>query len=87
MGVQHSVMEVAETRRIPYREGMSAFIEASSLWLVAAGQIDCSGGETSVGVPLARFAGLRAPAYPPDALPPELAAIPPEKPGSRGLGR
>jgi orotate phosphoribosyltransferase len=47
--------------------------------------IDRSAGETDVGAPLIALAPYRIPAYPADKLPPELAAIPAVKPGSRGL--
>ncbi len=36
-------------------------------------------------MPLVALANYKVPAYPADQLPPELAAIPPVKPGSRGL--
>jgi orotate phosphoribosyltransferase len=36
-------------------------------------------------VPLVALARLDVPAYPADALPPGLAALPAVKPGSRGL--
>ena len=45
--------------------------------------VDRSGGRAEIGVPLVALARVDIPAYPPDALPPELAAIPAEKPGSR----
>ncbi len=51
--------------------------------LAAACLIDRSGGRAELGVPLVALARVDFPAYPADALPPELAAIPPEKPGSR----
>jgi orotate phosphoribosyltransferase len=51
--------------------------------LGAACLIDRSGGRADIGVPLVSLARVDIPAYPPDALPPELAAIPAEKPGSR----
>jgi orotate phosphoribosyltransferase len=51
--------------------------------LGAAGLIDRSGGRADLGVPLLALATVDFPAYPADALPPELAAIPAEKPGSR----
>ncbi|WP_265587648.1 orotate phosphoribosyltransferase [Sphingomicrobium arenosum] len=41
------------------------------------------GGGTSLGVPYWCLMELDIPAYDPDALPPELAAIPAVKPGSR----
>ena len=51
----------------------------------AACLIDRSNGKADIGVPLVALATLDLPDYAPDALPPELAAIPAEKPGSRGL--
>ncbi len=51
--------------------------------LGAACLIDRSGGRAEIGVPLVALARVDIPASPPDALPPELAAIPAEKPGSR----
>ncbi len=53
--------------------------------VAAACLIDRSGGKAEIGVPLVALAEYVVPAYPADALPPELAAIPPVKPGSRGL--
>ena len=47
--------------------------------------IDRSNGTADVGVPLVSLAGLEIPAYDGDNLPPELVAIAPMKPGSRGL--
>lgn len=47
--------------------------------------IDRSGGEVDIGVPLVSLASFKVPAYPADSLPPELAALPAVKPGSRGL--
>lgn len=45
--------------------------------------VDRSGGRAEVGVPLVPLATLDLPLYPADALPPELAALPAVKPGSR----
>jgi len=47
--------------------------------------VDRSGSRADIGVPLVALATLDIPTYPADALPPELAAIPAVKPGSRGL--
>ncbi|RFB80633.1 orotate phosphoribosyltransferase [Methylovirgula sp. 4M-Z18] len=52
----------------------------------AACLIDRSGGKADIGVPRVSLATLDIPSYSPDQLPPELSAIPPVKPGSRGLG-
>ena len=51
----------------------------------AACLIDRSNGKADIGVPLVALATLDLPDYAPDELPPELAAIPAEKPGSRDL--
>lgn len=53
--------------------------------VAAACLIDRSAGEADVGVPLVSLTQYKVPAYPADALPPELAALPAVKPGSRGL--
>jgi len=47
--------------------------------------IDRSDGEVDLGVPLVALTGYKVPAYAADALPPELAATPAVKPGSRDL--
>ena len=49
--------------------------------------MDRSGGKADVGVPLIALASLSVPAYPADALPPELAGLPVEDPGSRRLAK
>ena len=51
----------------------------------AACLIDRSGGKAAMGVPHVALATLDIPSYPADALPPELAALPAVKPGSRAL--
>ncbi|CDP50728.1 orotate phosphoribosyltransferase [Paradevosia shaoguanensis] len=53
--------------------------------VAAACLIDRSAGEADVGVPLVSLTQFKVPAYPADNLPPELAALPAVKPGSRGL--
>ncbi len=63
-----------------------ACIEANGGRVVlAASLIDRSGGKADLGVPLIALAAVEAPAYPADALPPELARLPATKPGSRDL--
>ncbi len=49
--------------------------------------VDRSGGKADVGVPVVTLAELDVQAWPADELPPHLRAIPPEKPGSRGVSR
>ena len=79
------VVEDIVTTGLSARETVAA-VEALGAEVVAcACLIDRSGGEVSVGVPLIALANYRVPAYPADQLPPEMAAIPAVKPGSRGL--
>jgi orotate phosphoribosyltransferase len=51
----------------------------------AACIVDRTGGKADAGAPLVALASLVVPAYPADALPPELAAVPAEDPGSKRL--
>jgi orotate phosphoribosyltransferase len=51
----------------------------------AACIVDRSGGRADPGAPMIALARLDIPAYGPDDLPPELAAIPAQEPGSRRL--
>jgi orotate phosphoribosyltransferase len=53
--------------------------------VAAACLIDRSGGRADLGVPLFALASLDVPTFPADAVPPDLQAIPPVKPGSRNL--
>ena len=51
---------------------------------IAAGAlVDRSAGEVSLGVPFFPLISLNFPSFAADALPPELAAKPATKPGSR----
>jgi len=64
------------------RESWRALAERPGT-VVGARLIDRSGGRADIGVRRVALATLDIPAYAPDALPPELAALPPVKPGSR----
>ena len=64
-----------------------AALAAGGEVIAAACIVDRSGGKADVGVPLIALASLDVPAYPADALPPELAALPVEDPGSRRLSQ
>lgn len=79
------IVEDIVTTGLSGRETIAA-VEALGAKVVAcACLIDRSGGEAAMGVPLIALARYKVPAYPPDKIPPEMAAIPPVKPGSRGL--
>lgn len=79
------VVEDIVTTGLSIRECIEAIRELGADVVAAACLIDRSGGEADVGVPLVSLTRYKVPAYPADALPPELAAIPAIKPGSRGL--
>lgn len=79
------MVEDIVTTGLSSRECLAAIREHPGELLGAACLIDRSGGKADVGVPLVSLCQLDIPAYPADALPPELAALPPVKPGSRGL--
>jgi len=73
------------TTGLSSRECIKLITERGGNVVVASCLIDRSNGMADVGVPLVSLAGLEIPAYTADNLPPELAAIPARKPGSRGL--
>lgn len=73
------------TTGLSSRECIACIREQGGDVVAASCLIDRSDGEVDVGVPLIPLLGLKVPAYEADALPPELAAIPAVKPGSRGL--
>ena len=79
------VVEDIVTTGLSIRECIDCLKAIGADVVAAACLIDRSGGEADVGVPLVALANYKVPAYPADALPPELAAIPAIKPGSRGL--
>jgi orotate phosphoribosyltransferase len=82
-GQKALLMEDVVTTGLSSREAIAAVEEAGGEVIAAAALVDRSGGEADLGVPFFPLISLSVPAYPADALPPELAAIPAEKPGSR----
>jgi orotate phosphoribosyltransferase len=79
------VVEDIVTTGLSIRECIEAVGKLGADVVAAACLIDRSGGEADVGVPLVALTRYKVPAYPADALPSELRAIPAVKPGSRGL--
>jgi orotate phosphoribosyltransferase len=79
------VVEDIVSTGLSIRECVDALKALGADVVAAACIIDRSDGEADIGVPLIALTRYKVPAYPADALPPELAAIPPVKPGSRGL--
>lgn len=79
------VVEDIVSTGLSIRETITAIRAICGDVVAAACLIDRSDGEAEVGVPLISLTRYKVPAYPVDQLPPELAAIPPVKPGSRSL--
>jgi orotate phosphoribosyltransferase len=79
------VVEDIVTTGLSIRECIETLQRIGATVVAAACLIDRSGGEADVGVPLVSLTRYKVHAYPADQLPPELAAIPAVKPGSRGL--
>ena len=79
------MVEDIVTTGLSSRECIAGIMPRGGVTVAAACLIDRSGGKADIGVPLAALARLDIPTYAADKLPPELAAIPAVKPGSRGL--
>jgi orotate phosphoribosyltransferase len=79
------MVEDVVTTGLSSRECLDAIRGHPGELVGAACLIDRSGGKADIGAKLVSLAQVDAPAYPADKLPPELAAIPAVKPGSRGL--
>ncbi|WP_375421147.1 orotate phosphoribosyltransferase [uncultured Sphingomonas sp.] len=77
------MMEDVVTTGLSSREAIAAIAAAGGVTVAAAALVDRSNGTADLGVPFFPLVRLDVPTYSPDALPPELAAIPAIKPGSR----
>ena len=77
------LVEDVVTTGLSSREAIAAIEGAGGKVIAAASLVDRSGGSADLGVPYTPLIRIDVPAYQPDDLPPELASIPPVKPGSR----
>jgi orotate phosphoribosyltransferase len=77
------LVEDVVTTGLSSREAIKAVAEAGGEVIAAAALVDRSDGHADLGVPFFPLIRLSVPAYDADALPPELARMPAEKPGSR----
>jgi len=82
-GARVLMVEDIITTGLSSRECLAALAEHPGEIVGAACLIDRSGGKADIGYPRVSLCTLDIPDYPADALPPELAAIPAVKPGSR----
>lgn len=83
LGQKVLMMEDVVTTGLSSREAIAAIRAAGGEVVAAAALVDRSNGSADLGVPFFPLIRLDVPSYAPDALPPELAAIPAVKPGSR----
>jgi orotate phosphoribosyltransferase len=84
-GARVVVVEDVVSTGLSLRETVESVEAAGGKVLCAACIVDRSGGKADCGAPLVALASLVVPAYAANDLPPELAALPAEEPGSRRL--
>ena len=82
-GTKVLLVEDVVTTGLSSREAIKAVEEAGGEVIGAAALVDRSNGTADLGVPFTPLIKLDVPTYQPDALPPELQALPAVKPGSR----
>jgi orotate phosphoribosyltransferase len=82
-GTKVLMVEDVVTTGLSSREAIEAVRDAGGDVVAEAALVDRSSGKADLGVPFYPLIRIDVPTYEADALPPDLAAIPPIKPGSR----
>jgi orotate phosphoribosyltransferase len=82
-GQKALLVEDVVTTGLSSREAIKAVAAAGGEVVAAAALVDRSNGLADLGVPFFPLIRLDVPVYEPEAVPPGLAALPAEKPGSR----
>ena len=82
-GARVLMVEDVVTTGLSSREAIAAVGEAGGEVVAEAALVDRSGGKAELGVPFHPLIRIDVPTYAADDLPPELAALPAVKPGSR----
>lgn len=82
-GQRALMVEDVVTTGLSSREAIAAAEKAGVTVVAEASLVDRSNGSVDLGVPFFPLIRLDVPTYAADALPPELAALPAIKPGSR----
>jgi orotate phosphoribosyltransferase len=82
-GQKALLVEDVITTGLSSREAIKAVEAAGGSVVAAAALVDRSNGLVDLGIPFFPLIRIDVPVYEPQALPPELAALPAEKPGSR----
>jgi orotate phosphoribosyltransferase len=84
-GAKVVVIEDVITTGGSFREAVEPIEAAGGVVLCCACIVDRSGGRADVGFPLVALATLDVPSYAENEVPPDLAALPAEEPGSKRL--
>jgi orotate phosphoribosyltransferase len=84
-GAKVVVIEDVITTGGSFREAVEPIEAAGGVVLCCACIVDRSGGRADVGFPLVALATLDVPSYAENEIPPDLAALPAEEPGSKRL--
>lgn len=82
-GARVLLVEDVVTTGLSSKEAIRAIEVTGAKVIAAASLVDRSGGTVELGVPFTPLIRIDVPTYAADDLPPELAAIPAMKPGSR----
>jgi orotate phosphoribosyltransferase len=82
-GTKVLMVEDVVTTGLSSREAIDAVRAAGGEVVGEAALVDRSGGKADLGVPFTPLIRIDVPTYQAEAVPPELAAIPAVKPGSR----
>lgn len=82
-GAKVLMVEDVVTTGLSSREAIAAVGEEGGEVIAEVALVDRSGGEVDLGVPFVPLVALNFPTYAENEVPPELAAIPVTKPGSR----
>jgi orotate phosphoribosyltransferase len=82
-GTKVLMVEDVITTGLSSREAIESVLDAEGEVIAEAALVDRSSGKADLGVPFFPLIRIDVPTYEADAVPPELAAIPAIKPGSR----
>ncbi len=82
-GARVLMVEDVVTTGLSSREAIEAVKDAGGEVVAEAALVDRSGGSADLGIPFYPLIRIDVPTYEADSVPPDLAAIPPVKPGSR----
>ncbi len=84
-GARVVIIEDIVTTGLSIRETIDSLRDIGAEVLAAACLVDRSAGKADIGIKLVSLADFEVPAYRPEEIPAELAALPAVKPGSRNL--